>query len=189
MYKLRAKVVIEPRDQLAALAEWNGDHARYAIAYPDPRLPALGVRAIIAKGEMRTDVLTAARYHAHRLALGVPEGVDFGSDKMFALDADFDELHGVDFGKGCYIGQELTARMKHRGTARKRLVPVTGATALPAAAPVKAGERDVGEIASVYGQTGFALVRLDRLDEPVPRPLTAGDSIAVELSKPSWLSA
>src|ERR1700744_4192452 len=73
MYKLRAKVTIEARDQLAVLAEWDGAHARYAIAYRDPRLAALGSRAVIAKGEMHTGLLPAAAYHAHRVALGVPE--------------------------------------------------------------------------------------------------------------------
>ena len=65
-----------------------------------------------------------ASYHARRLALGVPEGADFGSDKIFALDAGLEELNGVTFDKGCYVGQELTARMKHRGTARKRILAV-----------------------------------------------------------------
>ncbi|HEY0104768.1 MAG TPA: hypothetical protein VGB91_01700, partial [Rhizomicrobium sp.] len=122
MYKLRSKVVLEARDQLAVLAEWDGAEAKYAIAYPDPRLAALGKRAIVARGEMRADLLPAVHYHAHRLDFGVPEARNFGSDRMFALDADLDELNAVDFTKGCYVGQELTARMKHRGTARKRLV-------------------------------------------------------------------
>ncbi len=91
--------------------------------FADPRLPGLGTRAIAAKAEAPADLGPASAYHAHRLALGVPEGGDFGQDRMFALDADFEELHGVDFKKGCYVGQELTSRMKHRGTARKRLLP------------------------------------------------------------------
>src|SRR5690349_17934715 len=90
LYKLRSKITIEPRDQLAVLAEWDGAVARNAISYADPRLPELGRRAIIAQGEMRKDLLDEKSYHEHRLALGVPEGGDFGSDKMFALDADLD---------------------------------------------------------------------------------------------------
>ena len=186
LYKLRAKVALEPRDQLAVLAEWDGGHAKYTIAYPDPRVPSLGTRAIVAKGEMHVGLLPAAAYHKHRLSLGVPEATDFGSDRMFALDADLDELHAVDFKKGCYIGQELTARMKHRGTARKRLLALTG-SALPAAdTSVRAGEKDIGEITAAYGNTGFALIRLDRLDEAHGAPVSAGSS-AVELIKPSWL--
>jgi folate-binding protein YgfZ len=186
MYKLRAKVTLEPRDQLAVLAEWNGGHARYTVAYPDPRMPALGTRAVVAKGEMQVGLLPAAAYRNHRLSLGVPEGSDFGSDKMFALDADLDELHAVDFEKGCYIGQELTARMKHRGTARKRLLAVTG-TCLPGPdTSVRAGDKDIGEITAAYGDRGFALIRLDRLEEAHGAPVSAGSSV-VELSKPAWL--
>jgi len=180
LYKLRAKVVLEARDQLAVLAEWDGAEAKYAIAYPDPRLAALGRRAIISKGEMRQDLLSAPAYHAHRLALGVPEAGDFGTDRMFALDADLDELHAVDFKKGCYVGQELTARMKHRGTARKRLLPVQGE---PGAA-VTAGGKDIGEVVSA----DFALVRLDRLEDAAGAPVTIGSSV-VELRRPAWLFA
>ncbi len=186
MYKLRAKVALESRDQLAVLAEWDGAEAKYAIAYPDPRIPALGKRAIVSKGEMHAGLAGAAVYHAHRLALGVPEATDFGSDRMFALDADLDELHAVDFTKGCYVGQELTARMKHRGTARKRLLAIS-ADALPAPdTAVRAGEKDIGEIAATYGRRGFALIRLDRLDEAQGAPVSAGSSV-IELIKPAWL--
>ena len=183
IYKLRAKIVLEPRDQLAVLAEWDGDMAKYAIAYSDPRLAALGMRAVVAKGEMRTDVLPASAYHRRRFELGIPEGGDFGSDKMFALDADLDELHAVDFEKGCYVGQELTARMKHRGTARKRLLPVRGATSA-GGEPVTSAGKDIGETAG----GGFALIRLDRLDEAKGAPVMIGSNV-VDLIKPSWLFA
>ncbi len=187
LYRLRAKVTIEPRDQLAVLAAWDGDAIKYAIAFPDPRLAALGTRAIGASAEMPANALPAASYHRHRLALGVPESSDFGSDRMFALDADLDELHAVAFDKGCYVGQELTARMKHRGTARKRLVPIAATGTLPGHdTPVTAGGRDVGEIAAVHGAQGFALIRLDRLAEAGDAPLTTG-GIAVTIGKPSWL--
>lgn len=187
MYRLRAKVTIEPRSQLAVLAEWGGDAARYAVAYPDPRVAALGSRAIIAEGEMRNDVIPAAVYHTHRLSLGVPEASDFGADRMFALDADLDELHAVDFAKGCYVGQELTARMKHRGKARKRLLALTASDEIPpVGTTVLANGKDIGEIAATYGPRGFASIRLDRLDETGGAPVSAG-SIAVELIKPSWL--
>jgi folate-binding protein YgfZ len=83
----------------------------------------LGQRAILPKDSITRRPMPKA-YLAHRLELGVPEGADFGQDKIFALDADLDELHAVAFDKGCYVGQELTARMKHRGTARKRLLSV-----------------------------------------------------------------
>ena len=188
MYKLRAKVALEARDQLAVLAEWEGAAARSAISYDDPRLGTLGRRAFIARAEMRSDVLDAKVYHQHRLDLGVPEGADFGSDRIFALDADLDELHAVDFTKGCYVGQELTARMKHRGTARKRLLAFASSDAVASGDAVKAGDKEIGEIASTYGGQGFALIRLDRLDEAGDAVLTAGGA-AAKLIKPSWLFA
>jgi len=186
LYKLRSKITIEPRDQLAVLAEWDGAVARNAISYADPRLPELGRRAIIAQGEMRKDLLDEKSYHEHRLALGVPEGGDFGSDKMFALDADLDELHGVDFDKGCYVGQELTARMKHRGMARKRLLPVEFAQGGAPASAIVSDGKDIGEIVSRYGRRGFAQIRLDRLSESGQAVPRSGDT-ELKLIKPSWL--
>jgi hypothetical protein len=106
---------------------------------------------------------------------------------MFALDGDLDELHGVSFGKGCYIGQELTARMKHRGTARKRLMALTTRDGSPLVrdTPVTAKGRKIGAVASVYGTRGFAIIRLDRLADDMA-PLEAGGT-AVNITKPSWL--
>ncbi len=186
MYKLRSKVTVEARDQLAVLAEWDGASARYAISYPDPRMPELGRRAIIATGEMRHDLSSAEVYHKHRLVFGVPEGDDFGTDRMFALDADLDELHAVDFEKGCYVGQELTARMKHRSTARKRLLPLEFISGPTRAGLVKAGGKEIGEITSEYGARGFALLRIDRLEEAGSAKLSAGEHV-VNVIKPSWL--
>jgi len=190
MYKLRSKLTLEVRDQLAVLAAWEGELPRNAISYPDPRLADMGKRAIIAKGEMPNNLPAAEVYHAHRLALGVPEGTDFDSDRIFALDGDLDELHAVDFGKGCYIGQELTARMKHRGTARKRVLAITAESGvLPASGTaVQSGTTDIGELVSEYGAHGFALIRLDRLEHAVGAPITAA-SRSVKLFKPAWLSA
>jgi folate-binding protein YgfZ len=186
MYKLRSKITIEARDQLAVLAEWDGSSAAYAISYADPRLPELGRRAIIAKGEMRRGLILSDVYHKHRLAFGVPEGADFGSDRMFALDADLDELHAVDFDKGCYVGQELTARMKHRGTARKRLLPIIIVPGAPHDTSLKANGKEIGEITSEYGDRAFAMTRIDRLDEAGHAKFAAGES-AVNVIRPSWL--
>jgi folate-binding protein YgfZ len=190
MYKLRAKVALTARDDLAVIAAWGEGLETASLeahGFRDPRHPELGARAITVRDA--TAVLHDD-YIAHRLALGVPEGKDFGSDAMFALDADLDELHAIAFDKGCYVGQELTARMKHRGTARKRLLPAKSEVALlSAGASIRAGTQEIGEIMSVYGTRAFALVRLDRLGEAGDTPLTVGDSIAIELIKPSWLSA
>jgi hypothetical protein len=187
MYKLRANVTIEARDQLEVLATWNNASVPGAITSIDPRLPELGHRAIGARGEMPAEVAGEDLYRARRLSFGIPESVDFGSDKMFALDADLDELHAVDFEKGCYVGQELTARMKHRGTARKRLVPVEGSNALPSGdASVTANGQTIGELISSYGTKGFALLRLDRLAEAGETALKIGSS-EVRAERPSWL--
>jgi folate-binding protein YgfZ len=190
IYRLRAKVEIEARDQLAVLVGLTGAPAARGVTFEDPRLAALGHRSIGARAEMPQTAASAAAYHAHRLALGVPEGADFGVDKMFALDGDLDELHAIAFDKGCYVGQELTARMKHRGTARKRLLPIATAdgSSLPAHdTSVTANGVGIGEITSNHGGGGFALTRLDRLDEARDAPLLA-DGKAVILSRPAWLS-
>jgi folate-binding protein YgfZ len=186
LYKLRAKVEIEARDDLSVFAGLGGEPMPGGFA--DPRLPALGTRAIAAKGEIAAQA-GPGEYHALRLALYVPEGDDFGSDKMFALDADLDELHAVSFDKGCYVGQELTARMKHRGTARKRLLALATRDGNPLVrdTPVTTGGQEIGAVASTYGARGFAIIRLDRLADATA-PFEAG-GVAVNVIRPSWLFA
>jgi hypothetical protein len=188
MYKLRARVEIETRDQLAVLVGLDGRPADRGITFEDPRLPALGHRTIGAVAEMPQTIANARAYHEHRVALGVPEAGDYGSDRMFALDADLDELHAIDFEKGCYVGQELTARMKHRGTARKRLLSIEGETVLPASGELRANGHSVGEIISTYGTRGFALVRLDRLEDAGDAKVEI-DGARVAVTKQAWLSA
>ena len=194
MYRLRAKVDVELREPLVVYLNLAGHpdnrptpYADRAITFIDPRLAALGRRSIGAMAEMPANLAGPRAYHEHRIALGVPEGTDFGFEKTFALDAGLDELNGVSFTKGCYIGQELTSRMKHRATSRKRILTVAADAALPApGASVTRGDTDIGELVSVYGSHGFALVRLDRLEE------TSGDvrigEIQVALTKPAWLA-
>ena len=185
MYRLRAKVEIAPRDDLAVFASWDGS-ALPGTAFDDPRLAALGKRSIAPAA----DATNGSNYLGHRFALGVPEAADFGSDKIFALDAGLDELHGVAFDKGCYVGQELTARMKHRGTARKRLLAVESADNSPlvAEAQLRAGDHAIGEVTSTYGTRGFALIRLDRLADADGAPVLMGET-QVTVTKPAWLSA
>lgn len=171
MYKLRAKVEITPRDDLAIVLDGP----------KDPRHPSLPARSIASPNGAPAD----DAYLTKRLELGIPEGTDFGSSALFALDAGLDELHAIAFDKGCYVGQELTARMKHRGTDRKRLLTVTSESPLTMGASVTAGEIALGEIMAVYGSHGFALIRLDRLTE-AKAPLEAAGQ-AVTLVKQSWL--
>jgi tRNA-modifying protein YgfZ len=185
-YRLRAKIEIALRPQLSVYAGLTGRPGERAISFADPRLAALGPRSIGAVAEMPADLPGPAIYHALRLELDVPEGSDFGSDRIFALDAGMDELNAIAFDKGCYVGQELTARMKHRGTDRKRILAVSADAALPpAGADVKNGPVTIGELVSVYGSMAFALVRLDRLD--VANGQVMVDEIPVALIRPKWL--
>ncbi|MBV9694190.1 MAG: folate-binding protein YgfZ, partial [Alphaproteobacteria bacterium] len=186
MYRLRAKVQIEPREQLAVLAGFEAPPSERGVVFEDPRLAALGFRTIGARAELPAPAHASSSYHDRRLQLGVPEGADFGLERIFALDGGLDELRAVDFEKGCYVGQELTARMKHRGTARKRLLPVEGPQGLAADVELRAGAHMIGEVVSVYGKRGFALVRLDRLEEAAGSPIEA-NGVGVSVTKPSWL--
>jgi len=186
MYRLRAKIGIAIRPQLAVYAGLSSRPAERAVTFADPRLAALGPRSIGAVAEMPDFLEGPAPYHAARLALGVPEGNDFGSGEIFALDAGLEELNGVAFDKGCYVGQELTARMKHRGTAKKRILTVRADRALPPAGEkLMAGEFEVGEILSAYGLEGFVLVRLDRLEQ-AKASLTIAN-MPVTVTTPEWL--
>lgn len=169
-YKLRADVAITEEPTLSVAAAWGTslplpDHA---IAFADPRLEALGIRMILPEGAALpgADCASAneADYHAHRIRLGVPDGGrDYAYNEAFPHEALYDQLHGVDFEKGCYVGQEVVSRMQHRGTARKRVVHVEGDGPLEPGADVEAGTLPVGRIGSVNGARGLALLRLDRV--------------------------
>jgi folate-binding protein YgfZ len=161
LYKLRAKVEIGPAD-LAVFAGWPDISGGPA----DPRLADLGARWLAPAGSIATDA-TAADWHKHRIALVIPEGGnDFVFGDTFPHDAAMDSLRGVAFEKGCYIGQEVVSRMRHRGTARRRIVAVAGDSDLPApGADIMAGDRSVGRLGSSAQGSGIALVRLDRVRE------------------------
>jgi folate-binding protein YgfZ len=194
LYRLRAKVDIAVKPELGVAALWD-DEAPTAIphgivGFADPRHPALGARALATR-----DVLARASsaaipgdYQAHRLSLGVPDSADLTPDTVFALDAGLEELNGVSFRKGCYIGQEVTARMKHRATARRRFVIAETAGPLPAfGTSLDSGGRELGTLASGAGRTALALVRLDRLAEAQDShaPITAAGREML-LRKPDW---
>lgn len=193
MYRLRARIEIEPRDQLGVFVALAGHpqnrpapYTERAVTFDDPRHRRLPRRSIGALAEMPANLPGPTAYHALRRELGVPEGADFGSEKIFALDAGLEELDGVSFAKGCYVGQEMTSRMKHRATARKRILTVRAQAPLPApGTPLAAGGQEIGEILTVDGNNGFALVRLDRLAESTGQAM-AGE-ISVALIKPTWL--
>jgi folate-binding protein YgfZ len=197
LYKLRAKVIIEDlSDILRVLAIWDGlSTATYGLTYPDPRLPVLGMRAMIsphlaqeAATAFGATLVDASEYEIHRIALGIPRGgSDFAYGDAFPHETDMDQLGGVDFVKGCYIGQEVVSRIEHRGSARTRAVPVRYDGAAPEpGAQVTIGERQVGVMGSAAAGRGVALLRLDRIAEaPADDPLTAG-GVRLHLVKPDW---
>lgn len=169
LYRLRAKVEIEALDDLAVGVVWDGAAVpEGADGFEDPRLPALGQRFLLASG-VAAGLSTGpeAQWQAHRIALGVPEGGrDFTYGDAFPHEADMDQLHGIDFDKGCYVGQEIVSRMQHRGTARTRVIPFAVSGALPAAGtPIIAGGKTLGQVGSGSEGRVLAMVRLDRLGE------------------------
>ncbi len=194
-YRLRAKVEIaDLSDEREVIAAWGSDTAPIVDGpvAPDPRLAALGFRAIVPEGaDMAADYAEArtAVYDAHRIALGMPEGgLDFAYGEPYPHDTEMDQLSGVDFTKGCFIGQEVVSRMQHRGTARRRFVQVSGASALPAAgAPITAGGKAIGTLGTSADGKGLALVRLDRAKEAIDGgvAIVAGD-VNLSLALPAW---
>lgn len=188
-YRLRAKVTVEPADMAVATA-WGGPPPSIdgVVAVADPRLAALGYRLYGAAAALAADA-TAEDYHRHRIALGVPEGGrDFAFGDCFPHEADMDVLAGVDFGKGCYVGQEVVSRMQHRGTARRRMIVVEAAALLPpAATPILAAGRAAGSMGSSDGGRGLALVRLDRVRAALDAggDVTAAD-VALTPAIPPW---
>lgn len=155
-FRLRSKVALRPLEGLGVQAGWGGAPMP-ADAWADPRLPAAGWRRFAA-GPPPGD----GDYEAHRLALGLPGGsADMVSEGSVLLEAGFDELNGVSWTKGCYMGQELTARTRYRGLVKRRLVPVaiTG-PAPPRGTPVVMDGVEVGEMRSAHGARGMALLRL-----------------------------
>jgi folate-binding protein YgfZ len=198
LYKLRAKLVIEDLSgTLGVLTAWGGSgKTKCGLCYDDPRLAALGLRVILpphlaaaAAAELGADLVEAGEYEAHRIALGVPRGeIDFSYGDSFPHETDMDQLGGVDFAKGCYVGQEVVSRIEHRGIARARVVPVryTGAAPEPGAA-VLAGDRQVGTMGSAAAGHGLALLRLDRVAEAMSQgEIIAAGGIPIHLVKPDW---
>jgi folate-binding protein YgfZ len=194
-YRLRAKVAIEDlSDTLAVVAGWDvpGPADEAGLVAGDPRLADLGWRAIVAAADAAEFAADPAEaYHARRIALGVPEGGrDFLFGDAFPHEALMDQLQGVDFDKGCYVGQEVVSRMQHRGTARTRIVPALyeGGFAAEAGVEVMAGDKVLGRTGTGAEGRGLLVIRLDRAADA----LSAGETIRaggipVTLEKPAWI--
>jgi len=194
-YRLRSQVEMAEEPGLKVAAVWDGSPRlpKGSISFPDPRLAALGSRVLLPVSasvrELGCASATEADYHAIRIKLGVPQGgVDYSFGDTFPHEALFDQLNGVDFKKGCYVGQELVSRMEHRGLARKRIVPVEGEAELPSpGTPVTAGGVPIGTLGSSSGASGLALIRLDRAEEALAKggALKAGE-VVITLRQPEF---
>jgi folate-binding protein YgfZ len=198
-YKLRAKVSVENlSDSLGVLAAWDGEFAlKPDLAFADPRNAALGWRILVpqelaqkAADLIGAEMVDSSAYDAHRVAAGVPRGgLDFIYGDAFPHETNMDRLHGVDFDKGCYVGQEVVSRMQHRGTARTRTVRIVldGPAPEPGAA-ILAGDKPVGTMGSTAGHHGIALIRTDRAADALEAgtPLTSG-GLAIRLAEPDEL--
>ena len=178
LYKLRADVAVMPIPD-AVFVAWGADTPEGFVA--DPRLPALGGRRWGDQGEADA---AEADWQAHRLALGVPDPTqDALMDKTYPIEADFDLLNGIDFHKGCFIGQETTSRMKRRGTIKNRMMAIAFDGPAPArGAEVLKGELRAGEVMTGAEGRAIALMRLDRMDGD----LTV-DGRPVQVEKPDWI--
>ena len=211
MYRLRAKIALDPRPELGVAAVF-GDGALAALGLPDsagaarpfdseiasvdPRLPELGARIVTERrhlaglisrrdaGRPMFEEADFADYDRLRLSLGVPDGSrDLIVDKSILLESGFDELHGVDWQKGCYVGQELTARTKYRGLIKKRLFPVRIDGPAPAPGTVlQIAGREAGEMRSSRDGVGLALLRLESLGQPL-----SAESAILSPQKPDWV--
>ncbi|HEX2151162.1 MAG TPA: folate-binding protein [Stellaceae bacterium] len=207
MYRLRAKIEIAERPELGVAAVF-GDGAFAELGLPDepgavqpweggvalvdPRLAELGGRVITDRLRLARLVESGlseadfAAYDRHRLGLGVPDGSrDLVPEKSILLESGFDELNGVDWQKGCYVGQELTARTKYRGLIKKRLFPVRidGPAPEPGAI-IRLDAKEAGEMRSAYDGLGLALLRLEALAEQ--RALIV-DAATLVPTRPDWM--
>jgi folate-binding protein YgfZ len=208
MYRLRARVSLAERSDLAVAAIFGPGEAAIlglpsepgtarpfgsGVVFIDPRLASLGARAILPREKARAVLADAGvaetgfdTYDRLRLSLGIPDGSrDLVLEKSILLESGFDELNGVDWQKGCYVGQELTARTKYRGLVKKRLTPVRiEGPAPPPGAAVTADGREIGEMRSSRGGLGLALLRIEPVREG--KMLAAGESILVPV-RPAWM--
>jgi tRNA-modifying protein YgfZ len=176
-------------------AAGNSALAEAQYAFVDPRIAALGARLVCsADCPMEAELarigfasVTPADYALHRLALGIADSAEIGSEVCYPLEANFEMLHGVDFKKGCYVGQELTARMKLKGELRKRILPVSGSAPLPTAGTeVTADGTTLGPLIAASGTRGLALLRLDRLADAKDDAIRA-QGVQLIVHWPSWL--
>jgi folate-binding protein YgfZ len=184
-YRLRSRVTLAERPDMRVYAAWGGKPALPdgVVAVADPRLADAGWRVVTDRAVPTT--ADAADWDAHRIALGLPDGSrDLEADKTVLLEAGFDELGGVSWSKGCYMGQELTARTKYRGLLKRRLVPVAiDGPVPPSGTPVLRGGAEVGAMRSARGTRGLAVLRLEALGDE----LACGEA-TLRPCLPDWMT-
>ena len=186
MYKLRAKVTIEPLERPVFVAFGDAVPENFST---DPRSAIVGAAFGFAYGDRMANT-DAGEWMAYRMRLGISDpGYDFGADELYAIDANLDLLDAIDFHKGCYVGQELTSRMKRRGQIKNRILPVMSAQRLQSGTELTIGERKVGDVLAVTPEiappAALALVRLDRLSQMD----VVVDQTKATLDPPTWLTA
>jgi tRNA-modifying protein YgfZ len=180
MYRLRARLEIAFDEGKAVAVSSKADLP--GLTFADPRLEAMGQRSIIDAGILPAD----KGYSTRRLMLGLADStLDIGTGELFVHEANLDQLNGVCFSKGCYVGQEVVSRTHHRGTARNRILPVTFSGEVLHGADVMSGEQRVGTMLSSENGIGLALLRLDRLAEATS-PLLTG-AVRLRVQKPDWV--
>lgn len=195
LYKLRAKVTLDDLSEASTvIASTDGGSLppEAGVVYTDPRLPVMGQRTIVDRDGV--DEIARAEmdaYHAHRIGLGIPDGGrDFAYGDTFPHEALLDQIGGVSFKKGCYIGQEVVSRMQHRGTARTRVVPVRFSDGIVAegGSEALAGAKTLGRIGSGANGKALAMLRLDRVADALAEgtPLLGG-GLAFTLEKPEFI--
>lgn len=182
LYRLRAKVTLAP--DTTPVAALFGPGATEAPGWlPDPRLPALGLRGYGAPPPPEAMPSSEKDYDRRRLVLGVPTAADFGDDRTYPIEANFDLLHGIDFQKGCFVGQETTSRMKRRGQIKTRMLPIAFDGPAPdGGAEILAGDLRAGQVLSGAAGLALASLRLDRIGGPLT---VEGRPVRVE--PPAWM--
>jgi folate-binding protein YgfZ len=179
MYKLRADVTLKDvSDDMPVYAVWGEDAPK--DGFVDPRYTLMGWRCY---GDATQLTDSEKDYHAHRLSLGVPEGpLDLMPEKSLVLENRLDALHGVDFTKGCYVGQEVTARSKHRGNVRKKLFIAQGQNLPEPGGDILADGKVVGTMRSSQGEVGLAMLKLDAANET----LRSQEGHAIQVQVPPY---
>ncbi|NXS24635.1 CAF17 transferase, partial [Mystacornis crossleyi] len=209
LYKIRRKVTISPCPDLSLWAvipgEQPGDASslpksadRALLLTPDPRAEVMGWRLIAKKGANLSEIIPGSQvgdvqdYHRHRYKQGIPEGVkDLPPGVALPLESNLAFMNGISFTKGCYIGQELTARTHHMGVIRKRLLPVRFPAPLPSAGIPEGAEiltesgKPAGKFRAGGGELGIALLRLAHVNEPLCIDL-GGDRVKLSATTPEW---